>query len=121
MNIHQSLSLLEQNLKKELAHLEEKLKGRKERRCYVCNTCSLEVFFTVVPYLLVCTSFRTDFMAQPEIKTVMMEKLEWLNIAFRTQDNNLFQFNNADHSFTLEVTEVVDMPESSGVSSRRGK
>ncbi len=43
LNIHQSLSLLEQNLKKELAHLEEQLKGRRERRFYVCNTCSLEV------------------------------------------------------------------------------
>ena len=54
-------------------------------------------------------------------KDGLIPKLEFLNISFRTQDNNLFQFNNAEHSFTLEVTEVVDMPETSGVSSRRGK
>ncbi len=51
----------------------------------------------------------------------LMAKLEYLTISFRTQENNLFQFNNAEHSFTLEVTEVVDLPESSGMSSRRGK
>jgi len=62
------------------------------------------------------------FVGNPFVpKEGLIPKLEWLNIAFRTQDNNLFQFNNADHSFTLEVTEVVDMPETSGVSSRRGK
>ena len=54
-------------------------------------------------------------------KEGLIPKLEYLNITFRTQDNNLFQFNNAEHSFTLEVTEVVDMPETSGMSSRRGK
>ena len=51
----------------------------------------------------------------------LIAKLEYLTISFRTQENNLFQFNNAEHSFTLEVTEVVDLPDSSGVSSRRGK
>jgi hypothetical protein len=51
----------------------------------------------------------------------LMAKLEYLTISFRTQENNLFQFNNAEHSFTLEVIEVVDLPESSGMSSRRGK
>jgi hypothetical protein len=51
----------------------------------------------------------------------LMAKLEYLTISFRTQENNLFQFNNAEHSFTLEVTEVVDLPESTGMSSRRGK
>jgi len=54
-------------------------------------------------------------------KDGLIPKLEFLNIAFKTQDNELFQFNNAEHSFTLEVTEVVDMPDTSGMSSRRGK
>ena len=54
-------------------------------------------------------------------KDGLIPKLEFLNIAFKTQDDQFFQFNNAEHSFTLEITEVVDMPESSGVSSRRGK
>ncbi len=43
LNTHQSLSLLEENLKEELSQLEEKLKNRTERRFYICKTCSLEV------------------------------------------------------------------------------
>ena len=39
----QSLNLLEQNLKKELVNLEEQLKSRKEKRFYICKTCSIEV------------------------------------------------------------------------------
>jgi len=43
LNVYQSLNLLEQNLKKELEGLEAQLKSRKEKRYYVCNTCSIEV------------------------------------------------------------------------------
>lgn len=43
LNIYQSLSLLEENLKKELDQLETQLKNRKEKRYYSCNTCSIEV------------------------------------------------------------------------------
>jgi len=43
LNIYQSLNLLEQNLKKELSEFEEQLKNRKEKRYYICDTCSLEV------------------------------------------------------------------------------
>ncbi len=43
LNTFESLRLLEQNLKKELEQLEMELKNRKERRFFVCNTCSIEV------------------------------------------------------------------------------
>ncbi len=43
LNIYQSLNLLEQTLKKELANLESQLKNRQEKRYYTCNTCSIEV------------------------------------------------------------------------------
>ncbi len=43
LNICQSLTLLEQNLKKELGHLENQLRSRKEKRYYFCDTCSIEV------------------------------------------------------------------------------
>ncbi|MFA5857419.1 MAG: hypothetical protein WC867_08715 [Candidatus Pacearchaeota archaeon] len=42
LNITQSLNLLEQNLKKELLALENQLKDRKDKRYYLCTTCSLE-------------------------------------------------------------------------------
>jgi len=43
LNVHKSLGLLEQKLKEELIHLKGQLKSRKEKRFYVCNTCSIEV------------------------------------------------------------------------------
>ena len=43
LNIYQSLSLLEKNLKKQLENLEDQLKSRKEKRFYNCNTCTIEV------------------------------------------------------------------------------
>lgn len=43
LNIYQSLSLLEENLKKELGNLEAQWKNRKERRYYSCETCGIEV------------------------------------------------------------------------------
>jgi transcription factor E len=43
LDIYESLKLLEENFKKELADLETQLKERKEKRYYVCNTCSIEV------------------------------------------------------------------------------
>ena len=43
LNIHQSLSFLEENLKKQLKNLKEQFKSRVEKRFYICNTCSIEV------------------------------------------------------------------------------
>lgn len=43
LNIYQSLILLEDKLKGELANLEEQLKNRNEKRYYYCETCSIEV------------------------------------------------------------------------------
>jgi len=43
LNVYQSLSLLEENLKKEIENLEAQLKNRKEKRYYSCETCGLEV------------------------------------------------------------------------------
>ncbi len=43
LNTHQSLKLLEQNLRKEFEQLEAQLRSRKEKRYYFCKTCSIEV------------------------------------------------------------------------------
>jgi len=43
LNVYQALNLLEKKLKEELEQLESQLKKRKEKRHYVCNTCSIEV------------------------------------------------------------------------------
>jgi transcription factor E len=43
LDTYESLRLLEQNMQKELDQLMIELKSRKEKRYFVCNTCSIEV------------------------------------------------------------------------------
>lgn len=43
-----------------------------------------------------------------------------IDFQFKTQDGELFQFNDEDHSFTLEIVEYLDTLEHSGFSSQRG-
>jgi transcription initiation factor TFIIE subunit alpha len=43
LNIYESLRLLEQNLQKEIEQLQSELKSRREKRFFVCDTCSIEV------------------------------------------------------------------------------
>jgi transcription factor E len=43
LNVGESLKLLEKKLFDELGQLELQLKNRREKRYYLCNTCSLEV------------------------------------------------------------------------------
>jgi len=43
LNIFESLNLLEKRMKQELERLKNQLKNRKEKRYYICNTCSIEV------------------------------------------------------------------------------
>jgi len=43
LNIARSLNLLEQKLKDELVQLQAQLKSRKEKRYYICDTCTIEV------------------------------------------------------------------------------
>ena len=43
LNIYESLSLLSQKMRQELDNLKNQLKGRKEKRYYSCNTCTIEV------------------------------------------------------------------------------
>jgi transcription factor E len=43
LNVYQSLNFLETKLKEELSQLELQLKNRKEKRYFVCKTCSIEM------------------------------------------------------------------------------
>ena len=43
LNIYESLNLLRQKMKQELENLKNQLKSRREKRYYLCNTCTIEV------------------------------------------------------------------------------
>ena len=84
LNTHQSLILLEENLRKKLDGLRAHLQNRKNSRYYICRTCSIEVNeetallhnFTCPEctsvYELVDNSEATDFI-QKEIDKVEKE------------------------------------------------
>jgi hypothetical protein len=44
-----------------------------------------------------------------------------LDISFYTPDGNLFDFNGVEHSFTLEIVTISDIPEGTGINASTGK
>jgi len=50
-----------------------------------------------------------------------LHELSQLEISFFSPDGNLFNFNGLDHSFTLELVVVQDIPEGTGVSANTGR
>ena len=50
-----------------------------------------------------------------------LSELYRLDISFFTSDGNLFDFNGVDHSFTLEIVTVSDIPEGTGINANTGK
>ena len=62
------------------------------------------------------------FMGQPfvPLDNTPIPEIGELDINYKTQDNELYDFNKSDHSFTLEITELVDSLENTSISTRRG-
>jgi hypothetical protein len=48
-------------------------------------------------------------------------ELAELEIKFRASDGSLFDFNGLEHSFTLEVVTINDIPEGTGINANTGK
>ena len=62
-----------------------------------------------------------DFLSNPkQFNTIPLDKLSTLNFSVVTYDNVLFDFQDLDYSFCLQITEVVDATHSFNISSRRG-
>lgn len=62
-----------------------------------------------------------DFLSNPkQFNTIPLTKLSTLDFSVVTYDNILFDFQDLDFSFCLEVTEVSDATHSFNTSSRRG-
>lgn len=50
-----------------------------------------------------------------------LNELSTLDIAFYTADGNLYDFNGLNHSFTIELVTVNDIPDGTGISPNTGK
>lgn len=50
-----------------------------------------------------------------------LHELHNLTITFYAPDGTLFDFSGVDHSFTLEVVTILDIPQGTGISANTGK
>lgn len=50
-----------------------------------------------------------------------IHELSTLNIAFYSPDGSLYDFNGLDHSFTIEIVTVQDIPSGTGISANTGR
>jgi hypothetical protein len=61
------------------------------------------------------------YLSNPkEFSTMPLDKLEELEFSIIYHNGELYDFNDLDFSFTLEITEVVDATNAFNVSSKRG-
>lgn len=62
-----------------------------------------------------------SYLSNPKVfDTVPLNKLDELEFSILNYDGTLYEFNDLDYSFTLQITEVVDITENFNMSSKRG-
>ena len=62
-----------------------------------------------------------SFLSNPKtFDTVPLDKLDELEFSIVNYNNTLYEFNDLDYSFVLEITEVIDTTDSFNISSKRG-
>jgi hypothetical protein len=79
---------------------------------------------SVAKILLTCAPGKVlfnTFVNAPIYMHDPIPTLTELEFAFYSPDGTLFNFNGLDHSFTLEITSLVEIPKGTGVTSFIGK
>ncbi len=61
------------------------------------------------------------FVSASKIYNNPLPQLSRFDFEFYSPDGTLFDFNNFDHSFTLEIISINDIPRETNISSRTGK
>ncbi|NBP13182.1 hypothetical protein EBU95_02155 [bacterium] len=62
-----------------------------------------------------------SFLSNPkEFTTIPLDTLNELEFSIVNYDGSYYEFNDLDYSFTLEITEQIDVTESFNISSKRG-
>jgi hypothetical protein len=59
------------------------------------------------------------YLNNPKMYNIPLDKLEELELSVVYHDGTLYEFNDLDFSFTLEITEIVDYIKSFNTSSKR--
>lgn len=85
------------------------------------NTGSVKDIFARITLDQSPGSMVFNFLSNPkDFDIVPLNTLSELEFSIVNYDGTLYEFNDLDYSFTLEITEVVDTTESFNFSSRRG-
>jgi hypothetical protein len=67
------------------------------------------------------TTMYNSHNASPVVfEEAFLPLLEKVEFKFVTDKNELYEFNSVDHSFTIEIVELLDVVAASGFDSRRG-
>jgi hypothetical protein len=62
-----------------------------------------------------------SYMSNPKnFDTTPLNRLEDLEFSVLNYDGSFYEFNDLDYSFTLEITEVIDITDHFNISSKRG-
>lgn len=62
-----------------------------------------------------------SYLSNPKIfDTIPLNRLEELEFSILNYDGSFYEFNDLDYSFTLQITEVIDITDSFNISSKRG-
>jgi hypothetical protein len=62
-----------------------------------------------------------SFLSNPKMfDTVPLDLLSELEFSIVNHDGTLYDFNDLDFSFCLEITEVIDTTDTFNISSKRG-
>ena len=64
--------------------------------------------------------FNTYISSDKDYFEGLLNNLTYLDVEVRDSNGALFEFNNANFSFSLEVTEIIDIVKGTGISSRTG-
>lgn len=62
-----------------------------------------------------------SYLSNPKtFDTVPLDKLDELEFSMLNYDGSQYEFNDLDYSFTLQITETIDVTENFNISSKRG-
>ena len=62
-----------------------------------------------------------NFLSNPKIFTTSpLDKLDYIDFQIQNYDSTLYEFNDLDYSFTVEITENVDTSTAFNINSKRG-
>lgn len=62
-----------------------------------------------------------SYLSNPKVfDTVPLNKLDELEFSIVNYDGTFYEFNDLDYSFTLQITEIIDVTDNFNMSSKRG-